>query len=404
MNYLAHLTFRIDKRCLFILFIFMIVQPFCITHLRAVPCVSEEGNKYDSSIQNSGDKAGASSAKTASKKKVKIGFFFRHLGLRGTEVSSYNYADFNESLLDNESFIFFQPDRVLPGQKEDFPVEVSEKFKKRFQDRFFQCSNFEEVEELIKEKNIDILYNQKAGFKDTQVSNVCKNAVHMVFMHYDVHGDVYATLSKWLSDQRPSLHLPYVPYLVLLEETTETLRDKLGIPKDAVVFGRHGGYDTFDINFAQKTVSDIAKEYPKVYFVFLNTIPFCELPNVIFLPGSTDLEYKTKFINTCDAMIHARKQGETFGLSCAEFSIKNKPIITYADVPERAHLEILADKAMLYRNDEELNKTLKDVIENIEEVRSSNWDAYSERYNPNAIMKQFDQVFIQPLIQKAPKL
>ena len=40
-----------------------------------------------------------------------------------------------------------------------------------------------------------------------------------------------------------------------------------------------------------------------------------------------DLNYKVKFINTCDAMIHARAMGETFGLAVAEFSKKNKPVI-----------------------------------------------------------------------------
>lgn len=40
---------------------------------------------------------------------------------------------------------------------------------------------------------------------------------------------------------------------------------------------------------------------------------------------------KTTFINTCDAMLWARHDGETFGLAIGEFSSKNKPVI-YAKV------------------------------------------------------------------------
>ena len=40
-------------------------------------------------------------------------------------------------------------------------------------------------------------------------------------------------------------------------------------------------------------------------------------------------ELKVSFINTCDCMIHARTDGETFGLAIAEFSTLNKPIISH---------------------------------------------------------------------------
>lgn len=34
------------------------------------------------------------------------------------------------------------------------------------------------------------------------------------------------------------------------------------------------------------------------------------------------------FIRTCDAMLHARMSGETFGLAIAEFSAHNRPVLT----------------------------------------------------------------------------
>ena len=59
-----------------------------------------------------------------------------------------------------------------------------------------------------------------------------------------------------------------------------------------------------------------------------------------------DKHKKVKFINTCDAMLWARSGGETFGLSIAEFSIKNKPVFC-ADVGSRAHMSFLKNKASI---------------------------------------------------------
>ena len=63
----------------------------------------------------------------------------------------------------------------------------------------------------------------------------------------------------------------------------------------------------------------------------MNTEVFYNHKNIIYLPKSLDKKNKSKFVSTCDAMIHARYDGETFGLAVAEFSSANKPIITFAN-------------------------------------------------------------------------
>ena len=58
-----------------------------------------------------------------------------------------------------------------------------------------------------------------------------------------------------------------------------------------------------------------------------------------------DLVEKVEFINTCDAMLWARGAGETFGLSIAEFSSKNKPVIAM-QVGDLAHVHIMGDMGL----------------------------------------------------------
>ena len=125
----------------------------------------------------------------------------------------------------------------------------------------------------------------------------------------------------------------------------------------------------------------------------MNMAPFAEHERLLFLPGKSDLNYKVQFINTCDGMLHARGIGESFGLACGEFSIKGKPVITYAMSPQRSHIEILGDKAILYKG----KKDLVEIFANFsrQTQQEKNWDAYSEHFSAEVIMRQFKNVFIQ---------
>ena len=147
------------------------------------------------------------------------------------------------------------------------------------------------------------------------------------------------------------------------------------------------------LNFVKKVIAQLVVKNPQIYFLFMNIDRFIDHPQVIFLPGNSDSVFKSSFINTCDAMIHARGIGESFGLACGEFSIKGKPVITYALSPQRSHIEILGDKAILYKG----KKDLADIFQNFNRQvqHEKNWDAYSKNFSAKVIMKQFDDVFIQ---------
>jgi glycosyltransferase involved in cell wall biosynthesis len=174
------------------------------------------------------------------------------------------------------------------------------------------------------------------------------------------------------------------------------MRKELNIPEDATVFGRHGGLHQFDIRYVQDVVYNIAKSNPNIYFLFVNTYNFCEkLNNIIHLNTIIDLNIKRKFINTCDAMLWARSDGETFGLSIAEFSICNKPVIA-TNIGSDAHYHLLQDKGLWYSNSSELINIIKTISSTDKnELKKKDWNAYEE-YLPENVMKIFYKYAIEP--------
>lgn len=318
---------------------------------------------------------------------MKIAFHSNQLGVRGTEVALYDYAYYNREFLGNESII-------ISDRNSD--LSALNKFKSQFETYLY--ADFAEVTKWVDTYGIDAVYYQKAGHYDNKLVPNAKNLVHTVFQYRQPHGDVYAYISRWLADHMSKGELPHVPYIVdiLKYDHAEDYREFLNIPKQSTVFGYYGGPDSFNIDFAKKAVVDVARLNRNIYFIFMNANAFCNEPNIVFLEGTTDLEKKLGFINTCDACIHARNGGESFGLTVAEFSSKNRPVITttYCTEPlnDLAHIEMLGDRAILYYD----YNSLVDILCNFNDIKTqrSDWNAY-RGYSPEKVMQQFKQVFLK---------
>jgi len=184
-----------------------------------------------------------------------------------------------------------------------------------------------------------------------------------------------------------------VPHIVPPLKADERARQNLGIPTNALVFGRYGGLKTFDLEFVQMWVYQKALEDPNCHFLFMNTKRFCPPhPRIHHLRGTADPSKKAQFISACDAMLHAREDGETFGLAIGEFSVLNKPVLTWPGSQDAAHLEFLGDKALLYENAQDLDRHCSML--QLGEHKSLNWDCYSERFSPEVVTKQFKDVFL----------
>lgn len=314
-------------------------------------------------------------------------FHSNQLASRGTEVALYDYAHYNEVLLKNKSII-------ISPKHGNHSTSAIEKFSKRFGNIIFYENGF--LQEEAQKTSAEVFYAIKPGEKDGIMVEGMKNCMHVVFKNNDPHGDVYAYVSEWLAIEASNGKHPYVPHMINLPKTDKNLREKLGIPQNATIVGRHGGETTFDIKFAQKAVENAASKRNDLYFLFLGTKQFGgnwfrkRSERIIFLPETTNLEGKSIFINTCDAMLHARAQGESFGLSVGEFSIFNKPVISYSGSNEKAHIFELKEKGIYYSSQKELEK----ILLGFEPQPSKNWDAYSEKFSPESVMKKFNEVFL----------
>lgn len=311
----------------------------------------------------------------------KIAFHSNQLCLRGTEVSMYNFAKYNEEYLGNKSVIFSFPNANM---------DALPKFQERFEVKLLDWWGYEQY---LLENNFDFFYTQKMGTNDGYSFNTIPTLVHTVFRFNEPHGHKYFYISDWLArDQGYSADTHSVPYVLEKLPTPKyDLREKLNIPKENTVFGCYGGSTEFNIEFVKVSIREIVRKRTDITFIFMNIDKFDDHPQVIFLPGSYDLDVKSSFVNACDAMIHARSGGETFGLAVAEFAMENKPVITYEISGERCHIELLGERGIYYKGKEDID----DIFNNLSTyIKFDDYYKSYDQFTPEIIMTKFNNLLL----------
>jgi GR25 family glycosyltransferase involved in LPS biosynthesis len=329
---------------------------------------------------------------------MKIAFHVTTFSIRGTEIAIYDYALYNQKLLGNRSIILVPKNHVYhkhPANGLTRNLDIENKFRNTFQ--VFEYDSIQHMDEILEREGCGLFYVLKGGHNDGIVSKVVPTAIHCVFYCFNEHkhGSVYAAISDTINNA----NAPVIPHICRKMPRSQSLRQKLGIPEDATVFGRYGGADTFDIDFAREIISRVVRDVPNVYFLFMNTEIFDTHSHIIHVQKQTDLVKKSEFISTCDAMLHARKDGESFGLAIAEFTSLGKSIICWRhDGPPNYHehlnhIDVLGDTGIYYKDADELYSILTNFV-------SKTPVDYSEKFSPENVMVLFDKHFIKPFIKK----
>ena len=66
------------------------------------------------------------------------------------------------------------------------------------------------------------------------------------------------------------ISIPVVPLMINLPENNKNMRTKLNIAEDSIVYGRHGGYDEFNIQYVHKIVYEVARKFSNIYFLSIS--------------------------------------------------------------------------------------------------------------------------------------
>lgn len=308
---------------------------------------------------------------------MKVLFHENTLALRGTTQAVFDYAHYAQTLLGHECTIAYNA-----SHPENDP-DVIAKFNARFS--VFPYSDFDALRDL----HADLGYVIKTK-RNKQIIPDIPTVVHEVFQRFEPHGDVYAYVSEWLADFRTGGRHPFVPHIVTLPPGNSR-RAQYGIPSDAFVYGRYGGFETFDLPFVKEGVRELLQD-PTVWFVFVNTEKFIDHSRALFLDPITNPTDKSDFILSCDAMVHARNRGESFGLAIAEFLFHGRPVLAWRGGKDGNHRVMLRDApGALYSDRDDFvakAKALRDAT-------AFNWSHLVAPYTPAAVMKQFDDVFIK---------
>jgi hypothetical protein len=317
------------------------------------------------------------------------------LSFRGSEVALLDYMTFSESILGHKSILCL-------GKSAYCEPSVLKLFAK------FQIVRFENAENLessLLSLGVHALYTMRAtpinGLKLKKIPML----VHAVYnMNPSGNELVCAGVSQSVAEADVRGDKLFVPHMINLAESSANYRSALSIPANALVIGRHGGADTWDLPMAKEALLCILAKRDDVWFLFaVRPIILQDIahPRVICLECFADPIIKRKFINTLDAFLHAQSMGETFGLSCGEASTANKPVITWNGGRCQEHLRILGNKCIKYNSADELFNILM-KLDRLD-ITKHDWKAYDE-YSPAKVMSIFDRVFIGPLRKALARL
>lgn len=329
---------------------------------------------------------------------LNLGFLTPQIDVRGTCVAIFDYAKSYKDLYRSNIFIFYFSDK-----NNDINV-LENKFKKEFGDNNcigIDSSDIIQLNLTCIELNIDIMYFIKYGKNDKIFTRSVPSIIHCVFDMSEPHGDVYIGVSKYVAEKYnyKKQELKYLEHMISLtpSSTKTNMREELGIPSSAKVFGRYGGMDTFNVDFVIEAIREILQQDNNIYFLFCNTPKFFDSPRVKYIDTIITEEEKNKFIHTCDYHLECGTLGHSFGLACGEFSVNNKPIILYYNdnLFNKAHIDIIKEKGLYFTNKEEF----KNLIENHTIDKSIDYNCY-RKYNRKNITDQFHVKCILPILLK----
>ncbi len=268
-------------------------------------------------------------------------------------------------------------------------------------------------------RNFDATYLIKAGGNDGLLLPDSFNLVHAVFQEYDPHGSRYAYISKWVAQAvrkevgkrgkqqlrkrgetaislgcSNALAFDYLNLIVDVPDPQPGMRQQLGIPDEAFLILRFGGFDTFDIGWARDTVVRLLDENSHWYFVGLNTEPFTEHRRAKFLPLVSDSVEKASIIASADVFLTARGHGEAFGVAIAEALQIGIPVLAWNGGIDRNHVAMLQGLGGLFKRPWDLRRRLRQLSRGKDPSSRAARQARGNHYRPDVVGPQLESLLL----------
>eukprot|EP00667_Euglena_gracilis_P010638 EG_transcript_10837 len=347
------------------------------------------------------------------KKNLTLCFHINALTERGTERATFDYAYFAKHMLGHTVKL------LIP--KNSLKKPVSKGVKQRFLAEFGKFTSYA-VDNVwpLKPDPVGALVNAihtlrchnvhalKAGEPNSWPA-IPESLIrvpfspHAVFVRPGIHGTSYAAVGRNVAEancpQGPTVHhMVYPLERPNSSEPLEDLRRRFGVTETDHLLCRHGAKDTFNIGFVRDSIPSILDEFSSLHILLMNTNRLSrDHPRLHYLPARVDDKGRFEYFEACDGMLHARADGETFGLAVAEMSVHNRPVIT-ASMGAQEHIHILGRKGFVYSDSSSLRDRIRQVISiPRRELLAKDWNAY-RMYMPGPIMAAFNDVFIQPAL------
>ena len=328
-------------------------------------------------------------------------FHDNQIGERGTTQAVLDYA---RSIRSYGHEVALSYNVNSKGNNPDFIQIVGQEFK------IFAYENDSELLDIG--ADFDAVYFQKAGHIDGKSAGSVRTVVHSVFQNFEPHGNYYGYISPWLAAHmrkfvyRPreifrgsirtgrlarkagcenALAFDHISYICEMPSATENLRTELGIPDEAFVILRYGGFDTFDISFARKLIPQLLTANPNWYFLGVNTEKFTEHPRAIYHPKILDKQVKANVLASTDVFLNARLSGESFGLANAEALQLGLPVLAWSGGSDQNHVEMLRNLGGLYKNEKELSRKLERIAQGIPIAQKSELLGEGAKYRTGEI-------------------
>ena len=292
------------------------------------------------------------------KKNINLGFnkklivhYLHHLGIGGTaKVVQILCKYFKQINNEFHHVLAYKAHGEL--EREPFFEEILGK------ENLISYASVPEFYEVLKEIKPHIIHRQTSGQPEMPFAPpIVAQAKHTISTAIFGHVDETISLSRviYISNHmqhcagvfNKNIRLIGIPVEAPL--TKENLREELGIPQDAFVFGRLGRDDN-DIYDPVNLAGFSKVEDDKTYFVALAPSEVLKekakafgITNIRYVDKTLDDVRISKFYNTIDVLAHSRKDGECNPGNIWEGFSHGKPVVSHYGIPYNGHIQEIGD-------------------------------------------------------------